>query len=252
VRVRRQFYRGERWIVLENPFNNQFFRLRPEAYEFVARLSSDRSVEEAWKECLEQFPETAPGQETVIRLLSQLYYANLLQYGVATDAARLFERYKKGKQRETRATFLQIMFMRIPLLNPDRFLVATLPFMRWLISPIGAVLWLAVMLVGVKMAIDNFPALVRQSEGMLSPSKLPLLYAAMVIVKTIHEFGHAYFCRRYGGEVHVMGVQLLVFTPVPYMDATSSWGFRNRWQRVLGGAAGMLVELFVAAVAVFI
>ena len=37
VRVRRQNFRGERWYVLENPFSNQFFRLRPAAYEFVAR-----------------------------------------------------------------------------------------------------------------------------------------------------------------------------------------------------------------------
>ena len=29
VRVRRQNFRGERWIVLENPFSNQYFRLRP-------------------------------------------------------------------------------------------------------------------------------------------------------------------------------------------------------------------------------
>ena len=47
VRVRRQNFRGERWVVLENPFSNQYFRLRPAAYEFVARLRPDRSVEQA-------------------------------------------------------------------------------------------------------------------------------------------------------------------------------------------------------------
>ena len=55
VVTRRQNYRGERWIVLENPFSNQFFRLRPEAFEFVARLRPDRTVEEVWRECLERF-----------------------------------------------------------------------------------------------------------------------------------------------------------------------------------------------------
>jgi len=252
VRVRRQFYRGERWVVLENPFSNQFFRLRPEAYDFVARLRPDRTVEEAWKECLEHFPETAPGQEAVIRLLSQLYFSNLLQYDVAADAQQLFERYKKTRRRQTRATLLQIMFMRIPLLNPDRFLVATLPYLRWLIGPIGALLWMAVVGLGVKAVVENFPALLQQSEGLLTPASLPLLYLSMVVLKTIHEFGHAYFCRRFGGEVHVMGVMLLVFTPVPYMDATSSWGFRSRWQRILVGAAGMIVEMFVAAIAVLV
>jgi putative peptide zinc metalloprotease protein len=74
----------------------------------------------------------------------------------------------------------------------------------------------------------------------------------MVAVKALHEFGHAYFCRKFGGEVHVMGVMLMIFTPMPYVDATSSWSFRERWKRVLVGAAGMIVEVFFAAMAAFI
>ncbi|MCB1128845.1 MAG: PqqD family protein, partial [Verrucomicrobiae bacterium] len=144
VQVQRQSYRGERWIVLRNPFSNQFFRLRPAAYEFVARLSPRRTVEEVWKECLERFPDDAPGQEAVIQLLSQLYHANLLQYEAATDAAQLFKRYEKTRQREVRARLLNIMFARIPLLDPDRFLVRTLPVMKWFLGGAGAVLWLAV------------------------------------------------------------------------------------------------------------
>ena len=38
VRTQRQTFRGERWIVLQNPLTNQFFRVRPEAYDFIARL----------------------------------------------------------------------------------------------------------------------------------------------------------------------------------------------------------------------
>ncbi len=114
IRVQRQFYRGERWIVLENPFSNQFFRLRPAAYEFVARLRPDRTVEEVWQQCVDRFPDEAPGQEAVIQLLSQLYHANLLHYDQALDSAELFERYRKRKQRELTGRLLGIMFMRFP------------------------------------------------------------------------------------------------------------------------------------------
>jgi len=44
VQVRRQFYRGERWYVLHDPINNQFFRLRAAAYDFVARLRLNRTI----------------------------------------------------------------------------------------------------------------------------------------------------------------------------------------------------------------
>jgi putative peptide zinc metalloprotease protein len=249
VRTRRQNFRGERWIVLENPFNNQFFRLRPAAYEFIARLRPDRTVQEVWQECLERFPDDAPGQEAAIQLLSQLYFANLLQYDHATDSTQLFERFKKRRQREVGSQFMNIMFMKFPLLDPDRFLVRTLPLVGKFLSPLGVLLWLVVVGFGLKIAADNFGALRDQAQSVLSPANLPLLYAGLIFIKTVHEFGHAFFCRKFGGEVHVMGIMLMIFTPLPYVDATAAWGFRSRWQRALVGAAGMIVELFVAAIA---
>jgi len=55
-----------------------------------------------------------------------------------------------------------------------------------------------------------------------------------------------------GGEVHEMGVMLLVLMPVPYVDASSSLAFRDKRDRMLVGAAGMLSELFLAALAMFV
>jgi putative peptide zinc metalloprotease protein len=252
VKVRRQNFRGERWHVLENPFTNQFFRLRPAAYEFVVRLRPDVTVEQAWQQCMERFPDEAPGQAAVIQLLSQLYFAGLLQYDLASDSAQLFDRLKKRRQQEIRQGFMNIMFMRFPLLDPDRFLVRTLSLVGKCISPLGAILWLLVVGFAVKVAVDNAPALFAQGQGVLAPANIFLLYSGMIFIKAVHEFGHAYFCRKFGGEVHVMGVMLMIFTPMPYVDATSSWGFRSRWQRVLVGAAGMITELFVAALAMFV
>jgi putative peptide zinc metalloprotease protein len=252
VRIRRQNFRGERWYVIEHPYNNQFFRIRPAAYAFIARLQPDRTVEEVWNECLERFPDDAPGQAAVIQLLSQLYFANLLQYQGANDGGELFERYRQRRQRELRMRIRNVMFMRIPLLDPDRFLVKTLPLVGKLISPLGALIWFLTIGWALKVGADNYPLLIEQGQAVLAPDNLLLLYVGMAFVKTLHEFGHAYFCRKFGGEMHVMGLMLMIFTPVPYMDATASWGFRSRWKRLLVGGAGMIVELFVAALATFV
>jgi len=252
VKTRRENFRGERWIVLENPFSNQYFRLRPAAYELVARLRPDRTVEQVWQQCLDRFPDQAPGQEAVIQLLSQLYHANLLQYDLAADTTRLFERYQKRRAREISARLLNLMFIRIPLLDPDSFLRRSLPAVGWLVSWIGMALWVGAVGWALKIVADNAPSLFAQGQGVLAPDNLILLYVSLVLIKTCHEFGHAYCCRKFGGEVHVMGVQFMIFAPVPYMDATSAWGFRSRWRRVLVGSAGMMVELFLAAVAAFV
>ena len=252
VKVHRQFFRGERWYVLQDPFNNQFFRVRPATYEFLARLRPDRTVDSVWHECLEVDPETAPGQEEVLRLLAQLYGANLLHSALAPDSATLFDRFTKRRQRERKAFFRSIMFARIPLFDPDHFLKRAMPVGRALFSWFGLLVWILVVGAALKEAIDHFPELRRQAEGVLAPDNLFWLYIGMVVIKTVHEFGHSFACRRFGGEVHTIGIMFLLFTPIPYMDATASWSFRSRWQRALVGAAGMIVEVFVASLATFV
>jgi putative peptide zinc metalloprotease protein len=252
VHVRRQNYRGERWFIVENPLSNDFFRLTPAAYAFVSRLTSKRTVDEVWRECLEKVPDQAPSQDEALHLLAQLYFANLLQYDAAGNSAALFDRFRKRRQREWRGKFLNVMFMRFPLLDPDRFLVRTLPVIGKLISPFGVVLWLAVVGMALKVVTDNWDSLKVQTQGVLAPGNLPLLYLGLIIIKTLHEFGHAYFTRKFGGEVHTMGVLLMIFTPVPYMDASAAWAFRSRAQRLLVGGAGMIVEIFFASIAAFI
>lgn len=250
IRIQRQHHRGELAYVLSHPYSHEFFRIGPEAHEVVARLDGRRTVEEIWRECLECHPETAPGQEAVIQLLGQLYRANLLQYRGASDSEELLRRGRVHRNRVLRSRLTHVLFARIPLVDPDRFLLRTLPFVGPLIGIGGALVWLALVGWGAFTAIGHAGALRDQAQGLLAPDNLVLLYATMIGLKILHELGHAYCCRRFGGEVHAMGVMLMLFTPMPYVDATAAWGFRERWKRALVGAAGMIVELAVAAVAV--
>jgi putative peptide zinc metalloprotease protein len=252
VRVQRQFFRGERWHVLFDPFSNQFFRVRAGAWDFLARLGGGRTVQQCWDEALAQSPGEAPGQEEVIQLLAQLYQANLIGSDLAPDAAQLLARHRKRRQREARTRWLSLLFIKIPLVNPDAFLVRTLPLVRWLFSWIGLALWLVVVGWGIKTGVDHWEALWRQSQSVLAPGNLAWLYAAMIGLKLLHEMGHAYACRYLGGPVPTLGVMILIFSPLPFVDATAAWGFRSRWQRVMVGAAGMIVEVFVAAVAMVV
>src|SRR5262249_45942838 len=67
------------------------------------------------------------------------------------------------------------------------------------------------------------------------------------VIKFLHELGHGYATKAGGGEVHEMGVLLLVFMPVPYVDASAATGFRGKWRRGLVGAAGLLTGTFIAS-----
>ncbi|MGD9363461.1 MAG: hypothetical protein PVH85_31650, partial [Desulfobacterales bacterium] len=103
-----------------------------------------------------------------------------------------------------------------------------------------------------KTIFEQFPAVTTEAKTLLVFDNLALLYLGLLLVKALHEFGHTLVCKRFGGEVHTMGIMLIVFAPLPYMDATSSWGFRNRRQRILVAVSGMLFEFFAASCAALI
>jgi putative peptide zinc metalloprotease protein len=188
----------------------------------------------------------------VIQLLGQLHQASLLQSDLAPDSRQLFERLRRHQQAQVRGALSSVLFLRIPLWDPDRFLRSLLALARPVFSWLGVVVWAAVVLLAAKTAIDHRDALFDRGQEVLAPGNLALLFGAFFLTKLLHEFGHAFACRVFGGEVHQMGIMLLVFSPVPYVDATASWSFRERWRRVWVGAAGMYVELFIAALAVFV
>ena len=258
VQVHRQHFRGQMWYVLENPSNNEFSRISVEAYRFVGMLDGRRTVAEVWRICNEQLGDGAPTQGEVIQLLGQLYCSNLLYAELAPDTEGLFSRYRTRIKRQVQGFLTNLLFIRIPLLDPDHFLDRWIGIVGWLFSWIGLVLWLTIMTAGLYFVVGNIKELIYQSSDVLAPDNLVLLYLSMIIIKVCHEFGHAFACKRFGrlngrgGQVHVMGVMFLVFVPLPYVDASSAWAFRKKWRRAIVGMSGVIVELAGAAIAAIV
>ena len=252
VDVQKQYYRGALWYVLQDGFNNNYFRIAPEAYQFIALLTPDKTIEEVWESCLEIHKEKAPTQEEVVGLLSQLHTNNLLYFKNAPQNEVVFERHRGKKQKELKGRLLSVMSIKIPIWNPDRWLEWMLPFIRIILSWKGLFIWALVVLLGMKAVVDHFGQVYDQTQRMLSQSNLLFFYLAMALLKLFHECGHAMMSKRFGGQVPTMGVMFMVFTPLPYMDATSNWFFQNRWRRIGVSAAGMIVDLFFAALAALV
>ncbi len=252
VRAHRQTFRGEDWVVLRDSLASDFFRVTVPAYAFLTRMETRRTIDEVWNERIESDPEGALTQEEVVELLSQLQMSNLLQFDRATASASLFERYRKRRGREIKAALLGFWSFKIPLIDPDRLLDRALPAIRILFGPLGAMAYTVLILLGAKALIDHADQLFSQSAGVLAPGNLALLYVGLILAKLVHEVGHAAACKRYGGEVHRMGLMFILLAPLPYMDATASWGFRSRAQRMMVGASGVVCELAVAAVAALV
>jgi len=252
VKVHKQYFRGQAWYVLFDTYSQRFYRVTPRAYSFVIRLNPRRTLDEIWQQAIEEDPEEAPGQEDVMQLLSQLHFSNLLYFRGQPDSEGIFKRYRKFKEREVAGKLMGFLFVRVPLWDPNAWLDRIKPVIRFFVNPIAGLVWLGVVIFGAALALLQWDRLFEQTQGILSTSNLVWLFLCMAGMKVLHELGHAFVCKRYGGEVHIMGVMFLVFMPLPYMDATASWAFRHRWQRMLVGGVGIIVELFLAAIGAII
>jgi len=250
VSLIRQRYRGQSWYVVRDRMGHRFFRIRPAAYEFLCHLQTSPTVEAAWEKSLEANPESAPGQGEAVQLLSQLYQGGLLRSDQVSNVETLADVQLEEKAKERKQQWASLLFLRIPLWNPDPFLRRTVHLFRWCFTPFGMVLWSAALVWGIMSLAENWSEFTDTTRSVLGFANLPWLYLSLILTKALHEFGHAYACRRYGGEVPQMGIMLLVFNPLPYMDASSSYSFQEKHRRVIVGMAGMLTELFVAALAI--
>jgi len=253
ARISRHKFRGATWYVIQDRASGRFSRFTPAAYHLLGSMDGRRTLAEIWAEAVDVLGDDCPSQDEVIELLGQLYGADLLRCENSPDIRELFERYQT-QDRKRRSSYWKNPFsIRIPLWDPDRFLTRTLPSPGRLLAAAAWTVYLAVIVAALMLAAVNWQELTQNlSDRVFSAQNLVLLWLCFPVIKLLHELGHGYAVKSGGGEVHEMGIMFLVFMPIPYVDASAASAFRSKWHRVLVGAAGMMAELFVAALAMFV
>ena len=250
LKIVRHEVRDQVWHILVEPGSGRQLRLNPAAYAFAGRCNGDATVESLWTLLLEHKGDDAPTQDDILRLLAQLFRAGMVQFDAAPYLSLLFSRRTEEGQRKRRA-FINPMMLRVKLFDPTRLLDRLAPLSvllgRWSVFA----LWLLAVALAALAAAVNFPQLKAEALRVLStPSSYALAWVCYPIVKTLHELGHAMAVRRFGGAVHELGISLVFLTPAPYVDASAANGFASARQRAIVSAAGIMVELALAAAAV--
>ena len=252
ARLFRHRYRGRVWYLLQDPASSRVHRFSPAARSVIAAMDGQRSVQDLWAIAREQLGDDAPTQDELLHLLGQLHAADLLGTDVPPDALELFDRSQREAGAKRRRSWMNPMALRIPLWDPGRFLDRHLRLWRRLWSVPAGLLWLLVVMPAALLLPGHWAELSGNlSDRVLQTDNLTLMALLFPFIKAAHELGHATATRAAGGEVHDMGLMVLVLMPVPYVDASAANVLRSRWQRALIGAAGMIVELFIAALAFY-
>jgi putative peptide zinc metalloprotease protein len=251
--IHRQVFRGKVWHILQDHQTGRFHSLSPMANLMLCLMDGRRTMRDIWEAAGRKASDDPPTQDETIQLLAQLHGADLLQGEIPPDFDEMVERSGKANQRRMMQQLRNPMALRVPLFDPNRMLDLTAPFVRPLFTVPGFLAWLALVLTGVVLAVIHWPELTSDiSDRVLATENVAVIMCVYPLVKSLHELGHAYATKIWGGEVHEVGVMLLVFIPVLYVDASASAAFSQKHRRIVVGAAGILVEMALAAIATIV
>ena len=253
VAITRHIYRGQPWYVLQNTLNGRSQRFNVAAYNIIGQLDGRKSVQEIWDSAAAQAGDACPSQDEVIRLLGKLHDADLVQSDILPSTAEAFRKSEAVTSGSIGRQVSNPFALRFPLFDPDRFL------QRWIhvVSPVftrpALMLWAAAVFWGMITMLQHWNEISSAvMEQALLPENLVIIYLVYPFMKTLHELGHAFAVKRWGGEVHEAGIMLLALTPVPYVDASASAAFPEKRNRIVVAAMGMMVELLLASIALLI
>jgi putative peptide zinc metalloprotease protein len=263
--------RGRDWVLLHDPVTQKFLRITPEVWHVLKLMNGKRTLDEIWEGAYSDTPHpqdaisaaaksntssstpSTISQHELVQLLGQLYANDLLQTQVSPDAEEVFQRFKKQRFAKIKQTFLNPISIKIPLFYPDAWFTNLAGLARVIFSWQVLILWLIIVVPAGVLALQNWNALTNNlSDRVLSASNLALLWFIYPVVKAIHEWAHGMAVKAWGGTVREMGLMFLIFTPVPYVDATASYRFPSKWARAAVAAAGISAELLLGAIAVYV
>lgn len=252
IRIHVHTYRGERWFLLQDELSAEHIRINARAYAVVGRLDGKVTLDTVYQYLTSnEYPDLSKAE--IVDIIGRLQHLGAISNVLDKSTLELVKQYQDRRKGVRLRKLISPLLIRIPLFDPDELLEKITPRLKPLFGFVGAIFWLLIVLPAFVLALQSWDDLsAAYSSDILKPSNLLLLWLLYPVMKLLHEFAHAICVKHWGGEVHEMGITLLVLTPIPYVDASGASAFKSKNRRMMVGAAGIVVELFLAAIALFI
>ena len=253
--VQPQFYEGMTHYVIKDPLALKYFRFKIEEYFLLQQFDGKQTLQEVKKAFERKYRPQTISIEDLTRFAAQLHEAGIILIDSAEQAKVLIRRRKKNRWRKVWAFLANILFIKIPIIDPERLLSRMYPYFRWIFTRAFITVSVLSMLLAVSLVVSQWKTFydkLPDFQSFFNWWTIMSFWVSLAVVKIIHEFGHGLTAKHYGGEVHEMGILFLVLTPALYCDVTDSWLLPNKWNRIWISAAGIYVECFLASLATFV
>lgn len=248
-------FQGENCWIIKDPVAMKYFRLQLAEYLILKQLSKPSSYQTLQRLISKAFPEKKTRLAQIQNLVISFHRSGLLISNLPGQAKPLIKKRNAQLKQKFIGLSQSIIALRLPGFDPEWLLSRMYPKLSWLFSKWFACIVFTLCISAAFLVLLNFReffAKLPEFEKFFAFENILFMGFLLVGTKTIHEFGHALMCKHYGGECHEIGFMLLVMTPVMYCTTSDSWILPNRWHRIAIGAAGMYLELFLAAICTFV
>ncbi|MDH5444947.1 MAG: efflux RND transporter periplasmic adaptor subunit [Gammaproteobacteria bacterium] len=253
ITTHRHEYRNQAWFILYDTHLGRSHRFNATAWFFISCMNGHRTMAELYDIICTKFSNNPPTQDELISLLGKLYLSELISTDKVPDIDELSLRVKNSKKQRIKQYFLNPIAIRFNLINPDKLLGQSLRFITPLFRKKVFYAWLGLTALALMLAILNWPELSNATRlHAFSTSNIFIIILIYPIIKLLHELGHAYAIKHFGGEVNEMGIMMMAFIPIPYVNAHNAIAFPDKHQRILVSAMGIIIETSLASLALLV
>jgi len=236
--------------LIEDPVNEQYFRIGWLEHELIRQLDGTIQLPEALERLNHIYPEQAPLLTDVeIKTLAYWLMHSQLAYFQMPER-KTWQLFNLPENPQHKTQWWNPLFIKINLVSPDEWLRKLLKKTQWMLGwNFFWIVWLPVVISGLYLLAADSDRLISAATGLLSIHNAFYLIIIWAITKIIHEIFHGLVCKKYGGHIHEAGVFLVLLAPIGgYVNASSVWRFPNKWQRIHVSLAGMFVDLLIAGI----
>jgi putative peptide zinc metalloprotease protein len=250
-----QHFRGRQWFVIHDPVATRYYYLTDEEYAILQSLDAVRSLADVQAEFQRRFAPRQLSLGQLQRFLGELHRRELVISETRGQGPALVQRERQRGDWGPLRLAERLLAIRFRGLHAQPLLDWLGPRCSWLVGWPGWIVWgvlLASAGVVVLSAGSELAARTPSAGEFLTPANAVWLAVALIAVKTLHEVGHALAAWRLGCAVPEIGLQLFFFLPCVYTNVSGSWLLASKWHRMAISAAGIYVELGLAAAALLV
>jgi Zn-dependent protease len=239
--------KGEDLVVLKEPAQRQYFRLSMDGWRLWQAIDGEASVRDLIIQNHAATGRFEPQRMTA--LLEQLAAAGFVETARLPPTESLV---RPQLWATTAAGFTRLFTWQTALTGCDRVLSRLYTGgIRALFTPLGLTLLAAVAVSGfVAFALALVEGRVALGGHRPGGALLAFFYIAIALSIVLHESGHAFAAKHFGGEVDRIGFGWFWFGPVAYVNTSDMWT-KDRWPRVAVDLAGIAVNAVCAGFAAF-